>query len=584
MRQDEDLAQPEAGGRAVGSFETERVARREAEAAAERLARLQSVTAALSGARTPDEVAAVALGVGIDALGGTRGFVLAARPGGTLEVLRCVGVTEDAARTAAAPEPGGPAWEAFRSGAAIFATGDEPFRDGPEAARAPGRMAALPLAIEGRALGVLAVFFERARPFGDSDRAFALGIAGQCAQALDRARLLVAERVARAEAVTARRRLAFLDGLSAHLAETADRAEMLDGVARLSVLALGEWVGIYVQNDGGGFALAAQRGPPALGAAVDGHLKRGAIARIERKGGCGDITVVDDLAAVPAVVLVPLTVRGRSLGALAVATEDPWRTPRAEDIALLADVAHRTALALEHMRLLDEANAAARAREEFLHVASHELRAPIATLGLTVDLLRRDTRNRDPAATERRLRVLERQAARLLGLSKTLLDVSRITAGRLDLAREPADLAALVREVAARFADEAADRGASIAVDAPGPLRCELDVARMDQVVSNLVSNAVKYGRGAPIRVTARAEGARAVIEVEDRGIGIAPEHQERIFGRFERAVSGRNYPGLGLGLWIVRRLVESHGGAIRVRSAPGAGSTFVVELPVSPA
>ena len=127
-----------------------------------------------------------------------------------------------------------------------------------------------------------------------------------------------------------------------------------------------------------------------------------------------------------------------------------------------------------------------------------------------------------------------------------------------------------MREVAARFADEAADHGASIAVDAPGPLRCELDVARMDQVVSNLVANAVKYGRGAPIRVTARAEGARAVIEVEDRGIGIAPELQERIFGRFERAVSGRNYPGLGLGLWIVRRLVESHGGAIRVRSAPG--------------
>jgi signal transduction histidine kinase len=92
----------------------------------------------------------------------------------------------------------------------------------------------------------------------------------------------------------------------------------------------------------------------------------------------------------------------------------------------------------------------------------------------------------------------------------------------------------------------------------------------------------VKYGAGAPIRVGLRADGGVAVIEVSDRGIGIAPEHQDRIFERFERAVSSRNYAGLGLGLWIVRRIVEAHGGAIRVRSTPGEGSTFSVELPLA--
>jgi signal transduction histidine kinase len=265
-----------------------------------------------------------------------------------------------------------------------------------------------------------------------------------------------------------------------------------------------------------------------------------------------------------------------------VASADASAAPRREDVALLADVSHRVALALEHVRLLEEATTAARAREEFLHVASHELRAPIATVRLAVHLLRREVRAGDAEGCERRLRVLDRQVARLLGVSETLLDVSRITAGRLELVREDGDLAALVREVALRFADDAAEQGSAVEVDAPGPVRCALDPSRMDQVISNLVSNAVKYGRGEPIRVAVRAEGGRAIVEVRDGGIGIAPEHQERIFGRFERAVSSRNYAGLGLGLWIARRLVEAHGGTIRVRSAPGAGSTFTIELPLA--
>ncbi len=114
-------------------------------------------------------------------------------------------------------------------------------------------------------------------------------------------------------------------------------------------------------------------------------------------------------------------------------------------------------------------------------------------------------------------------------------------------------------------------------------MRALLDRTRLEQIASNLVSNAVKYGRGRPISVRVRAEGARVRLEVEDRGIGIAPGDQERIFGRFERAVSSRNYAGLGLGLWIVRRIVEAHGGTIAVRSAPGEGSTFTMDLPLIP-
>jgi signal transduction histidine kinase len=161
-----------------------------------------------------------------------------------------------------------------------------------------------------------------------------------------------------------------------------------------------------------------------------------------------------------------------------------------------------------------------------------------------------------------------------------LLDVSRITAGRLDLAREPGDLVAFVHDIVARLEDEAADAGVEIRVDAPGEVRCAFDAARMDQVVSNLISNALKYGSAAPVEVRVRSGGGRAILEVEDHGIGIAPEDQERIFDRFERAVSPRHFAGIGLGLWIVRQLVEAHGGTIRVRSAPDHGATFTVELP----
>jgi signal transduction histidine kinase len=282
----------------------------------------------------------------------------------------------------------------------------------------------------------------------------------------------------------------------------------------------------------------------------------------------------------PAAVLAPLCLKRKSIGAFVVASAEAAGRFGAADLALAADVAHRTALAVEHARLLREATLAAAAREEFLHVASHELRGPLGTLRLTVQLLGREVAKRDVGGIESRLRMLDRQAQRLVRLSDALLDVSRITAGRIELARDDGDLATLVRDVAAGFEDEARDCGSELRVDAPGPVRCAFDAARVGQVVTNLLSNALKYGRGGPVRVSAALDGSRARVEVEDHGIGIAPGDQERIFGRFERAVSARQYSGLGLGLWIARRIVEAHGGRIRVRSAPGQGSTFTVELP----
>ena len=576
---------------AEATWEVERIARRAAEASVARIARLQAATAALSASRTPDEVADAALGAGIAALDGASGFVLV-DGGGVLTVLRCSGVSETAARRAASASFPNPSAEAFRTGASVFVEDR-----GDLFARYPGlattgeavhadAVVSLPLTLDGRTLGVLSVGFEGVRRFGEEDRALAHALAGQCAQALDRARLFVSERRARAEAEAARARLAFLDGLSAHLGEGEDEAQMLAGVARLAVPALADWAGLFVSGEGGEIVLSAEAGPRALGAAVEAHLRSDPLLRLARACGCGPPVAVHDFPedgagrSVGSAAVAGLCLQRRALGALVIAAGDPLRRYGQEDLALIADVAHRTALAVEHVRLLRAATAAAQAREEFLQVASHELRGPIGTLRLTVELLGRDTKRGRTDSLSDRLRVIDRQAGRLARLSDMLLDVSRITAGRLDLAREPGDLVAFVHDIVARLEDEAADAGVEIRVDAPGEVRCAFDAARMDQVVSNLISNALKYGSAAPVEVRVRSGGGRAILEVEDHGIGIAPEDQERIFDRFERAVSPRHFAGIGLGLWIVRQLVEAHGGTIRVRSAPDHGATFTVELP----
>ncbi|HSP78171.1 MAG TPA: HAMP domain-containing sensor histidine kinase [Myxococcaceae bacterium] len=162
-----------------------------------------------------------------------------------------------------------------------------------------------------------------------------------------------------------------------------------------------------------------------------------------------------------------------------------------------------------------------------------------------------------------------------------LLDAGRITSGRLRLEREEVDLAALVREAVGRMSESFVRAGCEVLLFAELPVSGRWDRVRLEQVVGNLLSNAAKYGRGQPVEVRVEAvDEILARLMVKDGGIGIAPEDQARIFERFERAVTGNQFHGLGLGLWITRQIVESHGGRILVHSTPGVGSTFSVELP----
>jgi signal transduction histidine kinase len=169
-------------------------------------------------------------------------------------------------------------------------------------------------------------------------------------------------------------------------------------------------------------------------------------------------------------------------------------------------------------------------------------------------------------------------------LIDNLLDVSRITSRRVDLQLEEVDLAALVKDVAARAEERLAQAGSPLELEVVGPVWGYWDKQRLHQVIDNLLANAIKYGAGKPITISLKASAEAAVLMIRDQGIGIAPEDQARIFQRFVRAVSPQQYGGFGLGLWIARQIVERLGGGIRVTSEPNQGSTFTVALPYHPA
>lgn len=294
------------------------------------------------------------------------------------------------------------------------------------------------------------------------------------------------------------------------------------------------------------------------------------------------------LEGVTSLMIAPLKHRRQVIGHISLMRDAGGAAYTHEDETLLEDLAHRAAQAIENARLYGEAQAAVAARDEFLSIASHELRTPLTALRLALENMRRVSSREaierlPPQYVERVLATAERQGQRLEKLVSALLDVSRIHMGRLELDVEEVELASVVSEATAQLEDEAAQTGSAIQVRGE-VVRGYWDRLRVSQVITNLLSNAVKYGGGKPVEIEYGPRDGRAFLVVRDHGIGIDPADQPQIFERFERAVSSRNYGGLGLGLYIVKRIVESHGGTIRVESTPGEGAAFFVELPQRPA
>jgi signal transduction histidine kinase len=407
------------------------------------------------------------------------------------------------------------------------------------------------------------------------------------------------------------RRSAFLAEASATLASSLEPAETLATVAHLVVHHFADWCTVDLVGPANEEALG-----PGTVAAADPDLED-VLSEVQRRypprPGLDDLSgralhlgqpvLCADCASDPfavardarhrlllarlaprSAIAVPLRARGQTLGVMTLAWAKSDRGYTAEDVALADEFARHAAVAVDNARLYREAQAGIRVREEFLSIAGHELKTPLTALKLNLQGLERAAQ-RDPspslAQVADRIAKMAWQLARLERLMNELLDVSRVAAGRLKLEPERLDLRELVREVLRRAEDDLAEVGSQVSLEAPDEVVGLWDPARLDQVVTNLISNAIKYGLGRPIDVTLTCDGASARLAVRDRGIGIAPEQRGRIFGRFERAVSDRHYGGFGLGLWIVRQIVEASGGAVQFDSAPDHGTTFIVELPL---
>lgn len=259
---------------------------------------------------------------------------------------------------------------------------------------------------------------------------------------------------------------------------------------------------------------------------------------------------------------------------------------KAED--LVRGLAAQAAIAIDNAQLYQRSLDAIRIREQFLSIASHELKTPLTSLKLQVQIRQRtlgkgEVERFAPDKLPQLFAEDEKQFNRILRLVEDMLDTSRIQAGKLSLSLEPVDLHAIVRESVDRFSDVI--EGSRCAVTVAGSsVIGEWDRYRMEQVVINLLTNAIKYGAGRPVVIEVRPSGNAALLTIRDHGMGIAPQDQERIFAQFERAPGSRGVAGLGLGLYIVKHLVDLHGGRVWVESEVGKGAAFSVELPLKPA
>lgn len=581
----------------------------------------------ISGEIVLDELIRTLLQVVLEQGGAQRGYLLFARDGEfTLEAE----ATLERDRVVTRLLPSSPVASASRllpSSVATYVARTKQRVLLDDAAAAPDRFAADPYLEQRRTRSVLCLpILRQAKVIGllylenglvagafTPERLVALELlASQAAISVENALLLAKERAARALAEDAERRAEFLAEAGVILGESLAYEETLTQLGRLCVRSLAEWCIIdLVSKDGTLRRVASAHADPTkeplLREIEDRYPPRRdspqPAAAVLRSGEplvlaelADDVlrrTTVDayHLHLVRALgssslMALPLTARGQLLGALTLVTAAPGRRYGPADLELAVEVARRASTAIDKAQLYREAQDAIRLRDEFLSIASHELRTPMTSLTLSLETLQHAApagKPLDPDASARMVRLALHQTERLTQLIRDLLDVSRIETSQLRMAITAVDLGELVREIVARFAPDLARARCEAAVSSERAATGQWDRSLLDQVVSNLLSNAIKFGAGKPIELRTGEHAGTAWLSVTDHGIGIDPASQGQVFDRFARAVSARHYGGLGLGLYISRKLVEAHHGTIRVDSEPGRGSTFTVVLPCAP-
>jgi PAS domain S-box-containing protein len=528
-----------------------------------RLLRLQELTAALAATKTPEEVASVAIEHGLATLEATRGGVwLLERGGQALELASARGYSaESFERFGRMPLEGPlltPVKEAFLRGEALFIGSEAELRQRyPELVAATSHLmptfatACVPLIVEGRSQGLLNFVFDTPRRFTQEDQAFLGIIARLCAQALERTRLYEAEQAARAEAEAQR---AYLHRLFEQLPVAVSVFSGAGLVCALSNTAAQRLLGgrlllgrpireAQPELEGQGLFEILERvfqtGEPYFGVEVPVRYRYGA----EQEPREGFFNLV----------------------------YQAQRNGRGEVEAIVTFSVEVTEQVLARRRV-----------EEFLAMLGHELRNPLAPILTALQLM--ELRAGDALRKERA--VIERQVRHVVRLVDDLLDVSRITRGKIELKRRPLELSEIVAKAVEMVSPLLEGRRHRLALSVPPGLIVEADEHRLAQITGNLLTNAAKYTEpGGHILVSALPSEGGVALSIRDSGVGIGPELLPRVFEPFIQSARtlDRAQGGLGLGLAIVRNLVELHGGHVRVESEGlGKGSTFTVWLPLS--
>ena len=399
----------------------------------------------------------------------------------------------------------------------------------------------------------------------------------------------------------------FLAQVSTLLSTTLDYNETLRLLADLSVSALGDWCTIIMINDEGQFERAAgahvdkkkknlvedymNKYPPDprfFPRILESSLYNYQISNSQLRAMVKDNTQLEALLklGVNSSMVVAIKARGKIRGVLSFIAGTSKPNFTALDLALAEDLGRRAGVAIENAILYSSAQSAIRARDEFVSIASHELKTPITSLKMQIQMMLRGInveKNQTPSP-EKLLKALtssSNQIDRLTVLIEDLLDVTRIETGKLTYKFETFDLNIMAKEIVERFSEEAKYAKIEFKMNLEDKVSTLCDRYRIEQVLINLISNAIKYGANSLIEVSVYKEAGRAIFKVKDNGMGIAKDMQGKIFERFERAISSTNISGLGLGLYITKQIIDAHQGSIEVDSDLNQGSTFKISLPL---
>jgi signal transduction histidine kinase/ActR/RegA family two-component response regulator/putative methionine-R-sulfoxide reductase with GAF domain len=601
-------------GRVVESEQTPR------KHAATPLSRLHAFTGALAQAISWTDVVEVVVDMAMSAAGArTGGLWMISADGAAASLLRSVGPVgptpehfTNVPLDAPARMPmldtirsGTPIWiescnqmeESYPAVAHVFA------KSGQESS-----LACLPLFAQGRCIGGLSLNYEGVRRFDDSERAFLQVVAWHSAQALERSRLYAAEKSERAAAEASERRSKFLANAGTILASSLDLGSTLSSVARAAVPGVADWCIVELADEW-------KEGLPAVVAHIDSNKEqfvRDLSRRFRQLGDPRGIpgvirsgktelhpkidvdvlreALVDDpelaelygQTGITSAMVVPMSARGVTLGAILLVSARQERLYGPEDVEMAEELGRRAGIAVDNARLYREARQADRLKDEFLAMLGHELRNPLSPIVTALELMTLS----GSEAFKRERTIISRQVQHMTRLVDDLLDVSRVMRGKIHLEKRNVEVGRIVTravEVASPLLEQ---RQHHLSLTVAPHLPVHADEGRLAQAIANLLNNAAKYTEaGGRIHVSAALEGAEVCVRVRDSGVGIAKEVLPTVFDLFVQAKGAidRAQGGLGIGLAIVKRLVELHGGKVSAHSdGAGLGSEFIVHLPLA--